>query len=174
MNDVLGQSAREALGETGRRCTATNRAGNRCGRAPIPGGFVCAIHGGKIPAVAKTAHERLLAMVDPALDALLRFLRQLPPCKVCGRSDADRDPVVLRAAQLVLDRTGFHPTLALQQAETPRLPDYFAWIPRDRLEQMATWFAEAQLAMSRGEARAALPLPEAIQEGVLIDDDATA
>src|SRR5438105_1507399 len=102
MEDVISRPAREALGDTGRRCTATNRAGERCGRAPIPGGFVCVMHGGAIPAVQKSARERLLMMVDPALDALMRFLRQAPPCEHCGRSDADRDPVVLRAAQLVL------------------------------------------------------------------------
>jgi hypothetical protein len=120
MEDIISRPAREALGDTRRRCTATSKTtGERCGRAPIVGGFVCPIHGGKIPAVQKSARERLLAMVDPALDALLRFLRQSPPCEVCGRSDADRDPVVLRAAQMVLDRTGFHPSLTVEQTSTP-------------------------------------------------------
>ena len=120
MEDVIGQPAREALGDTTRRCTATSKTtGQRCGRAPIVGGFVCVMHGGAVPAVRKSARERLLAMVDPALDALLRFLRTAPPCEHCGRSDADRDPVVLRAAQLVLDRTGFHPSVSVQVQPTP-------------------------------------------------------
>ena len=44
------------------------------------------------------------------------FRAARPPCEHCGRSDADRDPVVVRAYQLVLDRSGFHPTLTLEQA----------------------------------------------------------
>jgi hypothetical protein len=104
-----------------RQCNAHNRQGERCRRQPIPGGTVCALHGGKIPAVQRVARERLLAMVEPALDALLRALRTEPACVVCGRSDADRDPVVIRAAQLVLDRTGFAPALTVRhvQAEDP-------------------------------------------------------
>lgn len=121
MDDVIGQVAWNKLAlHSGRQCTATSKqSGERCKRAPIVGGFVCSIHGGSIPAVKKSARERLLAMVDPALDALLRALHTGPPCAHCGRSDADRDPVVLRAAQVVLDRAGYHPTLAIQQATAP-------------------------------------------------------
>jgi hypothetical protein len=99
-----------------RRCTATNRAGERCGRAPIPGGFVCLLHGGGAPAVQQSAKARLLAGADLAIDYLLNLLTPKPPCERCGRSDADRDPVVVRACQLVLDRSGFHPTLTVEQA----------------------------------------------------------
>lgn len=49
------------LAVTRRRCTATNRSGERCGRAPIPGGTVCRVHGGAAPAV-KAAAERRLAL----------------------------------------------------------------------------------------------------------------
>ena len=176
MEDIISRPAREALGDTKRQCTATNRAGQRCRRAPIPGGFVCTNHGGKIPAVQKTARERLLAMVDPALDALLRALRTAPPCKTCGRTDADRDPIVLRAAQMVLDRTGHHAGLTLQ-VETPKpsSPEYFAWIPLERLEQMAAWHAEAKAAMERGEPEGDLPVLAAIEPAVdaeVIDDSA--
>ncbi|HXG69765.1 MAG TPA: hypothetical protein VNJ04_04035 [Gemmatimonadaceae bacterium] len=59
-----------------------------------------------------------MILAEPALDALLRALKTAPPCDVCGRSEADRDPVVIRAAQIVLDRAGFHPTLAVVQ-QTP-------------------------------------------------------
>src|SRR5688572_203170 len=114
MDDVIGQRAWNKLA-AGRQCTATSKqTGERCKRAPIVGGFVCDIHGGKIPAVRKSARERLLAMVDPARDALLRALRTGPPCEHCGRSDADRDPVVLRAAQLVLDRAGYGPRATME------------------------------------------------------------
>ncbi|WP_018655908.1 hypothetical protein [Actinomadura flavalba] len=41
-----------------RRCTARNRAGNRCGRTPAPGALVCSLHGGKAPQVARKAKQR--------------------------------------------------------------------------------------------------------------------
>lgn len=41
------------------RCKATARSGNRCKRRPIPGGTVCAMHGGKAPQVATAARRRL-------------------------------------------------------------------------------------------------------------------
>ncbi|HXG90537.1 MAG TPA: hypothetical protein VNJ02_19605 [Vicinamibacterales bacterium] len=151
-DDVIGQPAREALGDTTRRCTATSKGtGTRCGSPPIPGGFVCRFHGGAVPAVRKSARERLLAMVDPALDALLRFLRTAPPCEHCGRSDADRDPVVLRAAQLVLDRTGFSPALAVTVTPAAPRADHLAWLPSEQLAQMTAWITEARAAMARGD-----------------------
>ena len=42
-----------------RRCTATSRSGERCKRAAIVGGRVCAMHGGKIPAVIAKARQRV-------------------------------------------------------------------------------------------------------------------
>lgn len=45
-----------------RQCTATSkRSGVRCKRAPIKGGMVCAMHGGKSPAVAAAAADRQAA-----------------------------------------------------------------------------------------------------------------
>lgn len=44
------------------QCTATSKqSGVRCKRRPIRGGTVCAMHGGKTPAVAAKAEQRLLA-----------------------------------------------------------------------------------------------------------------
>ncbi|WP_210651324.1 hypothetical protein [Nocardioides sp. SYSU D00065] len=43
------------------QCTATSRSGNRCKRRPIPGGTVCAMHGGKAPQVVAAAEARLQA-----------------------------------------------------------------------------------------------------------------
>ncbi len=98
-----------------RRCTATAKGtGERCARAPIPGGMVCAVHGGKIPGVQAAARMRLMQGADLAIDALLRCLTPREPCPVCGRSDADHDPATIRAAQIVLDRTGFGPTAKIE------------------------------------------------------------
>ena len=46
-------------------------------------------------------------------------LRLLPPCEVCGRSDADRDPVAVRAAGMILDRCGFGPSAELAVTTVP-------------------------------------------------------
>jgi len=53
-----------------RPMTATNRAGERCGRPPIPGGSVCRFHGGAAPQVKAAAAAHLRAVVDPALGVL--------------------------------------------------------------------------------------------------------
>lgn len=102
-----------------RRCTATNREGERCGRAPIPGGTVCVNHGGKAPQTAAAAAMNLMMGRDFAIDRLIRAVLPRPECPHCGRSDADRDPVVVRACQIILDRTGFGPraTLEVEQPE---------------------------------------------------------
>ena len=114
MDDIIGQRPYAQI-DAGRRCSATSKStGERCARAPIPGGFVCAMHGGGAEHVRRAARERLLALVDPALDALVRALGSGPPCPACGRADADRHPAVIRAAQLVLDRCGFAPKVSLE------------------------------------------------------------
>jgi hypothetical protein len=121
------------------------------------------MHGGAIPAVRKSARERLLAMVDPALDALLRALKTGPPCEHCGRSDADRDPVVLRAAQLVLDRAGYHPTLAVEQVA----PNPYADLSASALADRAEFIAVECRRIADDEARRLLPVAT---EGFLVPE----
>ena len=83
-----------------RRCTAHNRSGARCRRAPILGGTVCDRHGGKAPQTKKAARQRLAEMVDPALNELeeLLTMRKESPA------------VVLGAVNTILDRAGYKPT----------------------------------------------------------------
>lgn len=76
------------------RCTATNRQGTRCGRAPIPGGTVCRMHGGAAPQVKEAAMARLLRLQDPAIDRLAQLIGQ-----------SDFPTVAYAAARDVLDRT---------------------------------------------------------------------
>src|SRR5689334_578842 len=101
-----------------RQCTATNRAGERCRRQPIPGGSVCAVHGGRAPQTIAAAKQRLLEGVEPAIARLLRFI-ETPPglCEVCGRSD-DTGAIV-GAIRTLLDRAGLHPALTVEQAPPP-------------------------------------------------------
>jgi hypothetical protein len=111
-NDPIGRNARNPVLGRGRRCTATNRAGEQCKRAPIIGGFICVMHGGGARHVREAARDRILGMVDPALDVLLRALNSGDPCTACGRHD-DMG-VVIRAAQLVLDRAGLGPSMTIE------------------------------------------------------------
>lgn len=59
-SDAAAQVWCDELGR--RRCTAKSKqAGRRCKRRPIPGGYVCVMHGGKIPQVQAAAARRLAA-----------------------------------------------------------------------------------------------------------------
>ncbi len=100
-------------------CTATNRQGKRCGRAPIVGGTVCASHGGKAPQVEAAAHRRTLdGFVGPALVEMRAIL------------DDDKTPASVRLGAIkdILDRTGFKPVTQIQVMPTE--------------EQILGWLAE--------------------------------
>src|SRR2546427_11993627 len=53
-----------------RQCLAHARSGQRCGRAPIPGGRVCVMHGGGALQTQAAAKMRLAAMAELAVNAL--------------------------------------------------------------------------------------------------------
>ena len=79
-----------------RKCTATNRRGERCGNYAIRGGNVCKFHGGGAPQVRRKANLRLAALVEPAIATLAKEMVQ-------ADKSADRQ----RAANSILDRAGF-------------------------------------------------------------------
>lgn len=84
-------------GSAPRQCTSKSKqSGERCKRAPIVGHHVCKFHGGAIPAVRRTAQERLAAMVDPLLTELFRIAQS-----------GDSDAVRLAAIKDALDRAGY-------------------------------------------------------------------
>jgi len=132
-----------------RQCTAMNREGNRCGRASALFQFVCDHHGAKAPLSIKAGKERMAALVEPALDVLFRATCNAPPCEVCGRSDADRDPTAVRAAGMILDRCGYHPSLTIQQqpAETA---DWSRWLTDSECEAMSEMIDRAKKRMTDG------------------------
>ena len=70
-----------------------------------------------------TLQERLALLAEPALDVLYRATRNAPPCEVCGRSDADRDPNAIRAAIAILDRFGLGPSAKLEVSSAPEQDD---------------------------------------------------
>lgn len=52
-----------------RQCKARSRqSGQRCKRRPIPGGFVCVMHGGKTPIARQKAAERVRDVLADAID----------------------------------------------------------------------------------------------------------
>jgi hypothetical protein len=157
-----------------RRCTGTNRRGERCWRHSVPGTVppICVSHGAAAPQVLKSAKQRLLAGADLAIDYLLNLLTPRPPCEHCGRSDADRDPVVVRACQLVLDRSGFHPSLTVQHVAPPQ--NVYTSLTEDEvIEQLQAKVerAQQQLASLRAKREMRLlPLPSSVEEGFLVPE----
>ena len=109
----IGQPRKGAL------CGAKTSAGTPCRRSPMKGGLRCVLHGGGSPLARQAAERRLLYGVSLALDRLIETLSEHDhegPCPACGCSPVARDPVVLRAALGVLDRSGFGPGLRLQHS----------------------------------------------------------
>lgn len=102
------------------RCQSTNRAGGQCGRYSIPGGRVCVMHGGKSSHIRRAAKLRLLEMVDPAIATLAREMTNQ------NASSGER----IRAAENILDRTGFSRTVNTSSDEARLLL-------LDRLQRMA-------------------------------------
>lgn len=82
-----------------------------CKNAAILGATVCIRHGGNLKMVKAAARRRLMLLIEPSIEALLRALGSGDPCNTCGRSD-DMN-VVVRAATAVLDRCGFGPNIKL-------------------------------------------------------------
>lgn len=90
-----------------------NRKGLPCQRNVQPGLTACNMHGGASPA-AKIKAEQMLAQARlPACEALFEIIDQWHEtmCATCGypSGDVDTQKVILRAAQLILDRTGMGP-----------------------------------------------------------------
>lgn len=161
MNSLVNpRAAAVLLGD--RRCTATNKSGERCGRSSALGQFVCDRHGAKAPMSIQAARERLQTLVEPAMDVLYRATRNAPPCEVCGRSDADRDPTAVRAAGMILDRCGFGPHATMEFLRGGASPFDGLTLAElaDRAERLAL-DARAAADAERGDAI----------DGVVLEDD---
>lgn len=106
------------------RCTAHVSDGSRqCERWAINGSTVCATHGGQAPQVKKSARERLAELVEPALEGLHTALK------------SGEIPSIVKAAQIVLDRTGFHPSKAIEL--TGEFVGPVEVVPAERLELLS-------------------------------------
>lgn len=152
-NDLLlpvRQDSRDIVladgGFANRKCTATAKStGKRCDRPPILGGYVCKHHGGGSEDTKAAARHRLLALVDPAINALTTVLKMTQACDACGgmMGDAKLMAVIVKASQLVLDRCGYAP-----KKEVEVTIDAGAWVQYLTDEQLQTvqgWVAEAKM-----------------------------
>ena len=92
-----------------RRCTAhSSQTGERCKKSAMLGQTVCRKHGGASPQAKKAARERLNDLVDPAIASLKRVLERAIETEDYG--------AVVRAANSILDRTGYHPSRAIEMS----------------------------------------------------------
>ena len=136
---TLGQSRRDVL------CGAKTSAGTPCRRRPMKGGTKCVLHGGGSPLARQAAERRLLYGVSLALDRLIDVLSEHDhegPCELCGVSALTRDPVVIRAALGVLDRSGYGPGLTLRtEEEEVRVGEVRITIVEPDPEQLAEYEA---------------------------------
>ena len=87
--------------------------GDPCQRQVFPGMTRCNLHGGANPA-AKIKAEQMLAQARlPACEALYEIIDtwQRAECAICHHPSADVDMLktIIRAAQVILDRTGVGP-----------------------------------------------------------------
>lgn len=85
------------------QCKATNNRGERCKRAPIPGGTVCRYHGGAAPQVKAKAEQRLLRLQVPAIARLEELMTQ-----------KEFPSTAYQAVRDVLDRTMGKPAETVQ------------------------------------------------------------
>ena len=118
----LEEANQELRVERRGRCTAKNASGNLCKRYSVRGAAVCVFHGGGAPQVKAKAERMLMRGRDIAIDRLLDAIddsHDHPPCEHCGCLPAARDPLVLKTAIAVLDRTGFGPGVHLE-VDAPR------------------------------------------------------
>jgi hypothetical protein len=167
---VRGRTAALISGDD-RRCTATNRAGDRCGRSRVVGLAVCDLHGGRQPAALTAARERTERFLFPkAIHALNRALTPTAdPCPQCGRSDDDLHPVRVRAAIAVAHMVPEQTRAALGGSQSDS-----SWAEHLTDAELATVAAIMQTAKARA-AGARLALPAADDDVITIDaedDDA--
>jgi hypothetical protein len=158
-----------------RICGATTKdSGEPCKRACIKGGTRCTLHGGNSPLARQAASETLAAAALPAARVLFDIIDewQRTTCPVCGMPKGDPGPVI-RAAQIVLDRTGFHPSMSVQVSHTDEIPPWARWLTNDQLRQVGEWIADAKTRMEAGaDPEDNLPNRDVdAEDAVVIDDE---
>ncbi len=158
-----------------RICGARTKAnGLPCQRVCAPGFNRCNLHGGHSPLARQAAQRALAAAALPAAQVLFDILDryQSDTCPHCCMPRGDPTPVI-RAAQIVLDRTGFHPSVSVELSrQEPQAAEWGPWMTDDQLRQIGQWIADAKRRMAAGEPpEDRMPQPVEPEDGVLIDDE---
>lgn len=94
------------------------KRGKQCGRMCKFGFAYCNFHGGST-APAKAQAEKMIALARmPAIEALYNIVEQFneQTCGTCGYPNGEKETQtpVIRAAQVILDRTGMGPASVLE------------------------------------------------------------
>jgi len=102
----------------GIQCSHIKDDGDQCGRTCKPGFTVCAYHGANNPPAIAIARRALAFARMPAIESLYVICEQFlkTTCAACGypSGDTDAQRAVIRAAQVVLDRTEMGPRSVLE------------------------------------------------------------
>ncbi len=110
------------------------------------GQHVCELHGGASPLARAAAQKRLLMLVEPAFEMLLKAM------------ESNDIKSGVRAAEVILDRAGFGPKATL---EVTTNKDNLANLSREELAQRAMELAErARSLVARNEVVDAEPLDD--------------
>jgi len=144
------------MNETTRTCGSLTRTdGHPCRRPVAPGFTKCNLHGGHSPLARQAASETLAAAALPSarvpLEIVSRWLDAR--CDVCGCPTGDPMPA-LNAAKMVLDRTGFHPSVRIEQEPPAKSTEWTRWLTDSECEQMGEIIENAKQRMQSGS-----PLP---------------
>ncbi len=135
-----------------KRCDLPIGGGRNCKRFAVKGTTRCSLHGGHTPHARQRALETLAVAAVPAAQVLFEVIHDYRSgaCEHCGRPTGDPGPVI-RAAQIVLDRTGFHPSMTVNLKRQDPTPEWARYLTTDELTQMNTFIEEAKARMARGE-----------------------
>jgi hypothetical protein len=125
----------------------------------------------------QAAAERLAAAAFPAAAVLFDIIDMWKRdiCAVCGMPKGDPSPVI-RAAQIVLDRTGFHPTIAVEHKAVSGIPAWAKYVTQEEYAQIQTIIEGAKARVEAGERAPEYKAPPPdltveAEDGVLIDID---
>lgn len=129
-----------------------------CERQVSPGYIHCWYHGARSPGAKHTAERALAIARMPAIEALHTIIHnwQTHTCPVCREPDPRAEALhpVIRAAQIILDRTGFGPRAVLE-VQKPESADLdIAALTDDERQQLGNLLG--QLRTLKGAIRARL------------------
>lgn len=162
------------MNEVARTCGAMGRSGYPCRRRVAPGFTRCVLHGGATPLARQAASEALARAALPAAEAMFdiidRYHREV--CPTCGLPNGDPGPVI-RAAQIVLDRTGFGPAGTLAVTTSAPNKDLAGLSDEELMARAEKLLAAAKKEAAERAARIAQEAepPMVAIEGVILDPE---